>query len=57
MTNDSLDVSSELFSQMREHFDEGEIVELAVMAGMFNYLNRVSNALEVEPTKPGEGLE
>jgi len=26
------------------------------MAGLFNYFNRVNDALQMEPTKPGEGL-
>lgn len=36
--------------------DEGEIVEISAMAGLFNYFNRVNDALQMEPTKPGEGL-
>lgn len=39
------------------HYSEGEIVEVVAMAALFNYFNRVANALEIEPTKPGEGLE
>ena len=34
----------------------GEIVEISAMAGLFNYFNRVNDALQMEPTKPGEGL-
>jgi hypothetical protein len=26
------------------------------MAGLFNYFNRVNDALQMQPTKPGEGL-
>jgi len=26
------------------------------MAGLFNYFNRVNDALQMVPTKPGEGL-
>jgi alkylhydroperoxidase family enzyme len=25
--------------------------------GLFNYFNRFNNALQMEPTKPGEGAE
>ena len=39
-----------------QHYDEGEIVEISAMAGLFNYFNRVNDALQMEPTKPGEGL-
>ena len=45
-----------LFARLRRHYDEGEIVEISAMAGMFNYFNRVNDALRMEPTKPGEGL-
>ena len=45
-----------LFARLREHYDEGEVVEISAMAGLFNYFNRVNDALRMEPTKPGEGL-
>jgi hypothetical protein len=32
-------------------------VELMAAIGLFNYFNRFNNALEIEPTKPGEGAE
>jgi alkylhydroperoxidase family enzyme len=41
---------------LRKHFDEGEVVEIAVVVGLFNYFNRFNDALGMEPTKPGEGL-
>ncbi|HEX9157854.1 MAG TPA: hypothetical protein VF827_07515 [Syntrophales bacterium] len=49
-------MSEALFSRLREHYDEGEVVEISAMAGLFNYFNRVNDALLMEPTKPGEGL-
>jgi alkylhydroperoxidase family enzyme len=49
-------VDDTLFSRLRQHYDEGEIVEISAMAGLFNYFNRFNDALLVEPTKPGEGL-
>lgn len=45
-----------LFARLRQFYDEGEIVELSAMAGLFNYFNRVNDALRMEPTMPGEGL-
>ncbi len=51
MTRDSTRVSDELFRRLREQFDEGEIVEIAAVAGLFNYFNRFNNALEMEPTR------
>ena len=46
----------QLFARLRQHYDEGEIVEISAMAGLFNYFNRVNDALQMQPTKPGEGL-
>jgi alkylhydroperoxidase family enzyme len=56
LTLDAHAVDDSLFARLREHYDEGEIVEITAMAGFFNYLNRVNDALQMEPTKPGEGL-
>jgi len=56
LTLDAHGVSDALFARLREHYDEGEIVEISAMAGLFNYFNRVNDALQMEPTKPGEGL-
>ncbi len=56
LTIDAHAVDERLFARLREHYDEGEIVEITAMAGLFNYFNRVNDALLVEPTKPGEGL-
>ncbi|HVR44659.1 MAG TPA: hypothetical protein VMS56_14580 [Thermoanaerobaculia bacterium] len=49
-------VAQPLFERLRSHWEEGEIVEITEMAALFNYFNRVANALEIEPTLPGEGL-
>lgn len=51
LTRDSNAISDELFAELRRHFDEGEIVEIAAVAGSFNYFNRFNNALQMEPTK------
>ena len=56
LTFDARGVDDALFARLRGHFDEGEIVEISAMAGLFNYFNRVNDALQMEPTKPGEGL-
>ena len=56
LTLDAHGVSDALFARLRSHYDEGEIVEISAMAGLFNYFNRVNDALQMEPTKPGEGL-
>ena len=51
VTLDSNRVDEPLWKALRQHFDEGEIVELAAAVGLFNYFNRFNNALEMEPTK------
>jgi alkylhydroperoxidase family enzyme len=56
LTLDANRIDDALFARLRQHYDEGEIVEISAMAGMFNYFNRVNDALQMEPTKPGEGL-
>ena len=56
MTLDAHGVDDALFDRLRKHYDDGEIVEISAMAGLFNYFNRVNDALHMEPTKPGEGL-
>jgi alkylhydroperoxidase family enzyme len=51
MTRDSHTVDDELWSELRRHFNEGEIIELAAAIGLFNYFNRFNDALRMEPTK------
>jgi uncharacterized peroxidase-related enzyme len=55
VTRDAHAVSDEQFAQLRSFYSEGEIVELLCAIGLFNYFNRFNNALQMEPTKPGEG--
>ncbi|HKD18923.1 MAG TPA: carboxymuconolactone decarboxylase family protein [Thermoanaerobaculia bacterium] len=57
MTRDANAVPEPVFAALREHFDEGEIVEIAAVVGLFAYFNRFNNALGLEPTKPGEGVD
>lgn len=56
LTLDAHGVGDVLFARLRAHYDEGQIVEISAMAGLFNYFNRVNDALQMEPTRPGEGL-
>jgi alkylhydroperoxidase family enzyme len=50
LTLDSNNVPDEFFARLQQHFTEGEIVEIAAVAGLFNYFNRFNNALQMEPT-------
>lgn len=51
MTIDSHTVNDQLWNELRRHYDEGEIIELAAAIGLFNYFNRFNDALKMEPTK------
>ena len=55
VTRDAHAVSDEQYAELRSFYSEGEIVELLCAIGLFNYFNRFNNALQMEPTKPGEG--
>ena len=52
MTTDAHGVDEEVWATLREHFDEGQIVELAAVIGLFNYFNRFNDALRVDVTPP-----
>jgi len=52
MTRDAHSVDDQLWSELRQHYDEGQLVELAAAIGLFNYFNRFNDALRMEPTKP-----
>jgi uncharacterized peroxidase-related enzyme len=55
VTRDAHAVTDEQFAELRTHYSEGEIVELLCAIGLFNYFNRFNNALQMQPTRPGEG--
>lgn len=52
MTTDARGVDEDIWADLREHFDEGQIIELAAVIGLFNYFNRFNDALRVDITKP-----
>ncbi|MGA7487867.1 MAG: carboxymuconolactone decarboxylase family protein [Xanthobacteraceae bacterium] len=45
------------FAAMRRHFSEKEIVELTVFCGMWNYSNRLCEALHVDLERPDKRIE
>lgn len=57
MTRRASLVPDEVFAELRRYFDEGEVVEIACVVGLAHYFNRFTEALQVEPTRPGEGLD
>jgi alkylhydroperoxidase family enzyme len=52
MTTDAHGVDEEVWAELRTHWDEGQIVELAAVIGLFNYFNRFNDALRVDVTPP-----
>ena len=50
VTRDS-GVDDVFWGELRQYYDEGEIIELLAAIGLFNYFNRFNNALRMEPTK------
>ncbi len=54
-TRDPHKFDDAMWADLRQHFDEGEIIELAAAIGLFNYFNRFNDITRMEPTKPGEG--
>jgi len=50
MTDGRGQVPDPLFAEVRRHFSEPQVVEIAAVIGLFNYFNRFNNALHVDIT-------
>lgn len=57
MTEDPHRYTDADFTRLREHFSEGEVVELVSAIGLFNYFNRANDLLQMEITKPATDEE
>ena len=57
VTRDANKVSDETYRELARHYDEGEIVEIACVVGLFAYFTRFNDSLGVEPTSPKEGVD
>lgn len=49
MTTSARDVDEELWDELQAQFDDGEIVEIATVIGLFNFFNRFADALQLLP--------
>jgi alkylhydroperoxidase family enzyme len=49
MTTGARDVDESLWDELQAYFDDGEIVELATVIGLFNFFNRFADALQILP--------
>jgi AhpD family alkylhydroperoxidase len=56
LTKEQVQVPDELFARLREHFDEGQIVELTAAIAIENFRARFNNALDIAPSGFSEGL-
>jgi len=50
MTDGPGHVPEPVYQEVRRHFSEAQVVEIACVVGLFNYFNRFNNALHVEIT-------
>jgi len=47
VTKDANGVTDGLFDRLKQHFNEGEIIELTLSIGMINLLNKFNDALQI----------
>ena len=47
MTEHAYNIPKEIKEKMKENFSDAEIVEIASVVGLFNYINRFNDAMEV----------
>ncbi|OLB64208.1 MAG: hypothetical protein AUH94_02350 [Ktedonobacter sp. 13_2_20CM_2_54_8] len=57
MTTGARDVDESLWDELQAHFDDGEIVEIATVIGLFNFFNRFADALQILPGSDSEVKE
>ena len=50
VTTGAREVSEEQWDELQAHFDDGELVEITSVIGLFNFLNRFADALQIYPT-------
>jgi alkylhydroperoxidase family enzyme len=49
MTTGAREVSEVLWDELQMHFDDGELVEITTVIGLFNFFNRFADALQILP--------
>ncbi len=48
MTTSAQAVDEDLWDQLQAHFDDGELVEITTVIGLFNFFNRFADALKLD---------
>ncbi len=51
LTDSGHKVTDEDYAELERHWNEGEIVEITMVIGLFAYFNRFNDALRVEVTR------
>lgn len=49
MTTGARDLDEDLWDALQAHFDDGQLVELATVIGLFNFLNRFADVFQINP--------
>ena len=57
VTTSARDVEEALWDELQAHFDDGELVELTSVIGLFNFFNRYADALQIRPPADSEARE
>ena len=57
MTTGAQDITEMHWDELQSHFDDGELVELASVIGLFNFFNRFADALEIRSQEKPETAE
>ena len=51
MTTSARDISEELWDELQAHFEDGELVEIATVIGLFNFFNRYADVFQILPSE------
>ena len=57
MTTSAQEINEELWDQLQAHFDDGQLIELSSVIGLFNFFNRFADALEIRHAANPETTE
>jgi len=51
VTDSGHSVTDEHYAELARHWNDGELVEITLVIGLFSYFNRFNDALKVEITR------
>jgi len=57
MTTSARNVDENVWDELQAHFDDGQLVELATVIGLFNFFNRFADALQILPLPGATGKD